>query len=728
MNAKQSAPKRPQCVIYARVSSAKQTSDGAGLASQEHTCREYAERRNYTVASVFIDVISGKYAERPGMNSLLAFLQASKSEDYIVIVDDIARFARDVSTHAKLREKILASGAKIESPNQKFGDDSSSRFVENIMAAVAAHERERNSEQSHRRSLARMNSGYWVLWRPIGYRYQKAPGGGRVLVKSEPTASIVKEALEGFAAGRFETQAEVKRFFESKPEFPRNYRNEVKWDTVKSILTNVLYSGHLEYKRWDIPLIKAKHSPLITLATFELIQERLSARAVAPARKNISADFPLRGFLICESCGHPLTGYWARSQSGKEYPYYMCGYRTCVEKGKSIPRDRLETELYEFLKSIVPAPETLALAEQLFRDEWAARSASAAAEASRLRARVGQINLDITSLLQSTSEASTKQLRSAYERRIIELETERLRLEEVASQIGTPIHSFDQMFELAVRFLTNPCEIWKKGNLETKRVVLRLVFASPLKVNRKTGLRTGETTYPFKALWFLNRAKLKVVRRAGYELTEAGYALLPVVEAMGHWGQEWIEPDLTVGDIDFGYLLWSLRRSVRRIPEMPESFLVRLHFTDAPDGHDLHWLSYRGPTSTSVTAIRAARSTSGSNAKWSPSPRSGWAGGHFRAACGIKGLSSTGPGSSRRIRSDGWGAAALRPSGNGPVRSGSNPFEARDGSLTKAIFDPSGIAQEGLRGFVETRAPEWLGATGRQEPGDKTLRGGAAAP
>ncbi|MBY6092667.1 winged helix-turn-helix transcriptional regulator [Maritimibacter alkaliphilus] len=84
-------------------------------------------------------------------------------------------------------------------------------------------------------------------------------------------------------------------------------------------------------------------------------------------------------------------------------------------------------------------------------------------------------------------------------------------------------------------------------------------------------------------------------RRAGYELTEAGYALLPVVEAMGHWGQEWIEPDLTVGDIDFGYLLWSLRRSVRRVPEMPESFLVRLHFTDAPDGHDLHWLSYRGP-------------------------------------------------------------------------------------------------------------------------------------
>ena len=33
-----------KCIIYASVPSAKQTSDGAGLTSQEQSCREYAAR------------------------------------------------------------------------------------------------------------------------------------------------------------------------------------------------------------------------------------------------------------------------------------------------------------------------------------------------------------------------------------------------------------------------------------------------------------------------------------------------------------------------------------------------------------------------------------------------------------------------------------------------------------------------------------------------------------
>ena len=35
-----------KCVVYARVSSAKQTTDGSGLSSQERTCRDYAERKD----------------------------------------------------------------------------------------------------------------------------------------------------------------------------------------------------------------------------------------------------------------------------------------------------------------------------------------------------------------------------------------------------------------------------------------------------------------------------------------------------------------------------------------------------------------------------------------------------------------------------------------------------------------------------------------------------------
>ncbi|MEP0046243.1 MAG: recombinase family protein, partial [Roseobacter sp.] len=46
-------------VIYCRVSSVKQRTSGAGLDSQEHRCRQYAEAKGYEVEMVFPDDASG---------------------------------------------------------------------------------------------------------------------------------------------------------------------------------------------------------------------------------------------------------------------------------------------------------------------------------------------------------------------------------------------------------------------------------------------------------------------------------------------------------------------------------------------------------------------------------------------------------------------------------------------------------------------------------------------
>ena len=58
------------------------------------------------------------------------------------------------------------------------------------------------------------------FYSPIGYKYERVSGHGKLLVRDEPTASIVQQALSGFASGRFETVAEVKRFLEQFPEYP----------------------------------------------------------------------------------------------------------------------------------------------------------------------------------------------------------------------------------------------------------------------------------------------------------------------------------------------------------------------------------------------------------------------------------------------------------------------------------------------------------------------------
>jgi site-specific DNA recombinase len=68
------------------------------------------------------------------------------------------------------------------------------------------------------RMRARLMSGYWVFQAPVGYRYESRAGSGKVLVRDEPNASTIKEVLEGFAAGRFETLTEVQRHLRGVPE------------------------------------------------------------------------------------------------------------------------------------------------------------------------------------------------------------------------------------------------------------------------------------------------------------------------------------------------------------------------------------------------------------------------------------------------------------------------------------------------------------------------------
>ena len=221
-----SQSKQQKAVIYCRVSSAAQTKRGDGLGSQDTRCREYARMKGYQVVARFDDDLTGKVVERPGMKAMLAHLRNNRTDNCMVLIDDISRLARDVEAHWELRRTILRAGGKLESPSIEFKQDADSRMVENVLAGAAQHQREKNAEQTYHRMRARLMSGYWVFWRPKGYRYEKTRGQGKMLVRDEPMASIVQEALEGFACGRLESQVEVKRFLENQPDFPKDLPDE----------------------------------------------------------------------------------------------------------------------------------------------------------------------------------------------------------------------------------------------------------------------------------------------------------------------------------------------------------------------------------------------------------------------------------------------------------------------------------------------------------------------
>jgi DNA invertase Pin-like site-specific DNA recombinase len=150
-----------KAVIYCRVSSQKQLREGDGLESQRVRCEEFARYRSLDVVEIFRDEASGGAINRPGMKSLLAFLKA-KREPHIVIIDDISRLARGLDAHLTLRDKIRKAGGILQSPSIDFADDDSdSSLMENVLASVSQHARQKNKEQTRNRMRGRMMNGYW---------------------------------------------------------------------------------------------------------------------------------------------------------------------------------------------------------------------------------------------------------------------------------------------------------------------------------------------------------------------------------------------------------------------------------------------------------------------------------------------------------------------------------------------------------------------------------------
>ncbi len=78
-------------------------------------------------------------------------------------------------------------------------------------------------------------------------------------------------------------------------------------------------------------------------------------------------------------------------------------------------------------------------------------------------------------------------------------------------------------------------------------------------------------------------------RNTRYDLTEAGREFVPLVEALGIWGQRWTRRALREHEIDLGLLVWSLESSTN-----PDAFdgrrcLIRLELTDQSGAKRLWW-------------------------------------------------------------------------------------------------------------------------------------------
>jgi DNA invertase Pin-like site-specific DNA recombinase len=502
-----------KAIIYCRVSSQRQVDEGHGLESQEKSCRNYANSKGYIVDKAFHEgAISGGDFDRPEMNKLLEYLTINNGE-FVVIFDDISRLARDVNVHRLLVRAIQNTGAEIDCIGTIVGSNAPSDIlVETMIAATKEYERLNNRMQVIARQRARLEMGYWPFCHPPGYSYKKTPIHGKLLHRDEPNASIIKEALEGFANNRFVTQEDVRYFLEAKKYKATNKSTKPHAETVKRMLTKSLYAGIVEYKKWGVEAVDGHHEPLITKEVYFKIQDKLSGK-VKRYEGGKGADFPLRGFVQCAECSEYITASWSTGRN-KKHPYYRCKNKDCSCGNKSIKRKSIESDFLELLKGAeiqTPLIDLLkAIAKELFNERIKeSRLDKKAAEKEML-----ELDKDISSLVDRLSTASSNNVANAIERSIDEKEQYKNILQRKHLVTNESEINFETAINGVLDFVGNPYSAWKSGDLLQKSRIQRLVFIRPLKYSKSKGFGTAEMSLPFSISGISNVSKSSVVEMA----------------------------------------------------------------------------------------------------------------------------------------------------------------------------------------------------------------------
>lgn len=146
------------------------------------------------------------------------------------------------------------------------------------------------------------------------------------------------------------------------------------------------------------------------------------------------------------------------------------------------------------------------------------------------------------------------------------------------------------------------CPVAKASEIVAERwtpLVLRELMCGSRRFNDlQRGVPLMSRSLLAKRLRELERGGLVERRRAlarsghEYHLTPAGEELRPVIEALGHWAQRWMQSEISERDLDPALLMWDMRRKIT-IEEAPDRrVVVRFDLVDVLGPRRRWWLLF----------------------------------------------------------------------------------------------------------------------------------------
>lgn len=399
--------------LYFRLSQEdERQGESVSIDNQRAILRKYAEEHGFEIHGEYIDDgVSGTTFDRPEVQRLLD--DAKTGVINTIIVKDLSRFGRNYIEVGQYVDYVFpAFGIRFIAIQDNIDTekrDSGAMEMMPIMNIFNEWHAANTSKKIRAVKKAHAKEGIYTA-KKAAYGYKIGTDKKRTPVIDEETAPIVRRIFEMYASGMSPLKISETLNLEgvmspavyaytNLGQKPRpNGMGLWLASTVREMLNNIIYIGHMAQLRWtslsyknhkrfrndesEWAIVYNTHEPIISQELWNRCQER--KKSVAKGRRTkVGYTHPLSGFLFCADCGNKMKLSTIISRStGKRLYRFDCGHH--VRYGKaycfshfiaaSILEEIVLDDIREMAKSIV-------LDEKAIREEFIRHNAELADKA-----------------------------------------------------------------------------------------------------------------------------------------------------------------------------------------------------------------------------------------------------------------------------------------------------------------------------------------------------------
>jgi len=456
-----------ECVIYTRVSGAKQM-DGLSLEVQIKAAKEYVEKNKLIVRETFGGTYeSAASDERKEFQRMIKYLKTTKHKVSKILVYSLERFSRNENS-IWLSSQLRKLGIEVISITQPIDTSNPAGIMQQKMLFIFG---EFDNQLRRQKSMAGIKEhllrGEWCNRPPIGYDIVVHNKERRIVVNE--TGQIIKKMFYWKTKERLQN-IEIQKRLES-------YGLKYNLRKIGEILTNPFYCGRIAHKALEGEVVEGKQEKLISEAVFLDANNIMAEKKSGLQTKKERPEIALKRFVRCCKCNERMRGYFANQWN---IPYYKCQTPGCKNNRNA---NHVNAQFENMLKGFTINDEYMPLIKEQLFITFQEHNASLQETENAINRQLTDIDVKLERLEERfILEELSAELYHKYKTRF-EKDKEDLRSQMMQNQIE--MSKLDEYIAFSLSCCKSLSEMWASGNYLQRQELQNALFEGGIIYDRQ---------------------------------------------------------------------------------------------------------------------------------------------------------------------------------------------------------------------------------------------------